>query len=336
MEKNRICVLVVTYNRKEYLVKLLPALATQTHKPEEILLFDNHSTDHTLEYLQEFGYVDPWDGKEDKRDLFTTPLLGKIQGVPIRYYENHSNEGGSGGFHHGLRIASERDCDCIWMMDDDVLPEPDCLEGLLSYMTPSSRICVPSRQDENYRDYAVTSMNMTNPFLYKIDTRKTRIPATDIEKDYIPVIDMPFEGPLLHKSVVEEVGLPKRDLFIIFDDTEFAHRAGEITEIRYIRGSILHRQVAAEKKAAPKPAKKPPMNWKDYYFRRNEFWFDHTYGKNFWVRNLRPFLTYWYFKTYAIVHGIKPNLRLLKRAYKDGMHGRLGKKMDPATGKYQE
>ena len=43
------------------------------------------------------------------------------------------NRGGAGGFHEGLRLAVERGADLVWLMDDDGLPDPDCLDLLLAH-----------------------------------------------------------------------------------------------------------------------------------------------------------------------------------------------------------
>ena len=43
------------------------------------------------------------------------------------------NTGGAGGFHDGLAWAVERGADLVWLMDDDGLPDPDCLGRLLEH-----------------------------------------------------------------------------------------------------------------------------------------------------------------------------------------------------------
>ena len=49
--KKTICAVIVTYNRKEYLSKLLEALRFQTRRLDGVLIFDNHSSDGTDHYL---------------------------------------------------------------------------------------------------------------------------------------------------------------------------------------------------------------------------------------------------------------------------------------------
>ena len=43
------------------------------------------------------------------------------------------NRGGAGGFHDGLAWAMERGADLAWLMDDDGLPDRDCLDLLLAH-----------------------------------------------------------------------------------------------------------------------------------------------------------------------------------------------------------
>ena len=42
------------------------------------------------------------------------------------------NTGGAGGFHLGMQTAHERGFDRIWLMDDDVVPAPECLGVLMA------------------------------------------------------------------------------------------------------------------------------------------------------------------------------------------------------------
>ncbi len=101
----RLAVVVVTYNRLEFLKKNLESLCGQTRKPAEIIVVDNASTDGTREFLLHFakscGYAHI-----------------------IRLSENI---GGSGGFAVGLKEAIKRGADWVWMMDDDAIPFPNAL-----------------------------------------------------------------------------------------------------------------------------------------------------------------------------------------------------------------
>ena len=46
---------------------------------------------------------------------------------------NQENTGGAGGFYTGVKFAYENGADWVWTMDDDVVPNYECLEELMNY-----------------------------------------------------------------------------------------------------------------------------------------------------------------------------------------------------------
>lgn len=317
MDNCNICALVVTYNRKNYLKKLLDGLMIQSRPLDAILIYYNNSTDNTNLMLIELGLIDD--------DQFERVNKKTINNIIIMYYRSSINEGGSGGFHEGIKIVSEMGFVYIWCMDDDVFPDKCCLEELTKHISSDAEICLPTRTDENFEDYAVTYVNMSNPFKYNIKRRKRRVYNKDILGDVIEVGDMPFEGPLISNCLVKEIGLPKKDLFIIFDDSEYAYRAKEKTKMLYCKKAILHKQII--------PVRNPAhlMGWKEYYGWRNQIWFDRTYGKNIVVKIGRPIIQVLDLYLRAILRCKWSNFKVIHRAYKDGINDNLGITVKPGT-----
>lgn len=310
---NKICAVIVTYNRKKYLLELLNALKNQTKSIDSILIFDNHSDDGTGELLLQKGIIDSYEmGIVHKKGIY-------------KYYCNDINSGGSGGFYNGMKMAYESGYKYLWCMDDDVLPEKDCLENLLKYMSKEIRVSIPSRTDEKFEDHAVIALNQSNPFLYHINSRKKIITNSQIENDIVYIEDMPFEGPLIDTSLIREIGLPNSELFIIFDDTEYATRAKKVTKLVYCKNAILHKQIV------PSNSANLLMGWKEYYAFRNQIWFDTIYGENFWVKFFRPRFLILDLIFRAIIKRKSSNVKVLIKAYKDGIQGRLGKRVEPGT-----
>ncbi len=308
----KVHILIVTFNRKEYLLKLLKSIQCQSYPIASVLIFDNNSNDGTAEALRKNNYIEIIE--EEK-------LMSKnISKMQIYYYKNSENSGGSGGFYRGLKLSLDIDCDYIWAMDDDVLPEKDCLEKLVKSME-NRRICIPNRSDDNYNDWATISLNMNNPFKYNISKRKTKVNPQEIKEPIIDVVDMSFEGPIIEKSLIKEVGLPKKDFFIIFDDSEFAYRINQKTKIGFVKDAILHKQII--------PSKDRLMGWKDYYGYRNQYWFDREYGENIFVKKLRPIFNHYELMIKAILKRKFSNIKILKAAYYDGTHNILGKTVKP-------
>ena len=110
MEHKKIVSVVVTYNRKTWLLKNIEALLAQSRKIDEIIIIDNASTDGTYEFVKEIVNVNPC----------------------IKYYTLPENTGGSGGFSWGVKKAYEHNADYIWGMDDDAIPMENALENLLN------------------------------------------------------------------------------------------------------------------------------------------------------------------------------------------------------------
>ena len=109
MEKIMVTAVVVTYNRKALLEKVIRSLLAQTVEIGRIIIVNNGPTDGTGEWLAaEYG-------NDPRFDVVT-----------------QENVGGSGGFYRGIQEASKEKCDWIWCMDDDVFPRENCLETLLN------------------------------------------------------------------------------------------------------------------------------------------------------------------------------------------------------------
>lgn len=308
-----ICATIVTYNRVEYLFKLLDALASQSRKLDAILILDNQSTDGTVQKLIEKGLV----------DSAAEEVLQKKDN--LYYYRSAVNTGGSGGFHRAIELASGLGFDALWCMDDDVCPAVTCLENLEKELTSDTRLVIPTRSDDRFQDRAVVSVNMSNPFCYTNSLRKQYIDDHSIPGDTVEIADMPFEGPLICTSLVREIGLPNKDLFILFDDSDYAYRAHKKTKLLYCKGAVLHKQII------PSQSKDALLNWKDYYNYRNQIWFNRTYGENALVKILRPRLLVCDLSLRAVVRRKWSNLRVIHKAYQDGMANRLGKRVEPGT-----
>lgn len=311
-----VCALIVTYNRCECLTRLLDALETQSYPVSEVVIFDNCSTDGTQELLVKKRMLN----RHLKDGASATSYSN---GVKYHCIRSGYNSGGSGGFHDGLKYASDLECDYIWMMDDDVLPDAECLRELLKYVSSDRKIAIPNRTSDGFVDNAIIGFDMKNPFLYTANLRKRMVSANKITEDAVPVVDMPFEGPLIDVTLIQEIGLPKSELVIIFDDTEYCRRAIKKTEVVFVKSAHLFKQII------PSADHSRLMGWKEYYSYRNQYWFDVTYGQNVLVKIIRPALNVIDLSLRAIFRHKWSNLRVLYKSYVDGVNGRLGITVKP-------
>lgn len=317
MEK--VCVVLVTYNRLECLKKVLIALNQQTKNISNILVFDNNSTDETPKYLIENGF----------KVITSVKKMNESLNNRLITFRSDKNLGGSGGFANAIRLASKFDCDYMWIMDDDVLPEDNCLQLLLEKMHEKNvQVAIPSRNDDNYEDSVVKNLDFRNCLKYTPYSRK-EFYEHPLTKDFYYVVDMAFEGPLIDMKLVRKVGFPDEGFFLEYDDSDYAQRLQKYSKIIYVTNAVLHRQLA-KKKDKVQSNKRDKYNWRTYYTLRNNIIFDRRYGQNWAVRNISPRLLLIHKTVKSILDGYaKNNLPLLFKAYHDGMTGKMGKRIDP-------
>lgn len=309
MNNDRIVAVVVTYNRLELLKRVIDSLFKQVHKVEKIIIVNNGSTDGTTDYLSSFN----------DNELFLVV--------------NQENVGGSGGFYRGIQEAMKLDCDWIWCMDDDVFPRKDCLDNLLGNIANARNnnvgILCPHRIQSGKTFVSESKrVNVTNPFKNTFDYPLT---VNDIESnDYVEIEGMAFEGPLIKRDVVEKIGFPNKDFFILYDDTEYSYRtvlAGY--KVRVVRDAFMDKYDFQSTSSYRED--KVKNKWKLNYHIRNSAYFGYNYGKNIFVRYgaALPFVLRMYFAiTFNFIKGHKysfSDYALFWRMMNNGINGKLGK-----------
>lgn len=320
-----VCALVVTYNRSKYLQKALEGILNQHQEVSGVLIFNNKSTDSTEQDLMDLGYLATTDNIIQEKKLYETQTDGKT----FYYYLNDANLGGAGGFANGIDLISKLDYDYVWIMDDDVFPEPDCLSEVMSQMTlNNSLVGIPNRTDENFDDKACVDFDFADHRKFWTEMRKTKISGPFVD-DAVKVVDMPFEGPVVEMSLLRKVGIPDSGFFIEYDDSDFAQRLQEHSDIIFATKAQLHRQLAV-KTDSNVVQKMEPYNWRNYYKIRNNIIFDKRYGKNWKVRQLSPFILIAHHIVLAIRNRhFRNNMPIIWKGFWDGIFQKMGKRVDP-------
>jgi rhamnopyranosyl-N-acetylglucosaminyl-diphospho-decaprenol beta-1,3/1,4-galactofuranosyltransferase len=216
-DARRIIAVVVTFNRLGLLQRLMKTL-NEVSELAEIVVVDNASTDGTGEWL--------------------TIVAAAADGPEVVSRTLDRNRGGAGGFHEGLRLAVERGADLVWLMDDDGLPDPDCLEKLLTHAGDHD-FWGPVVVDEDDQDRLVFPIRL--PGRAAVVHRMAEVRAAAPE-GVIPGVVIPFNGVLVTRELVERIGLVREEYFIWGDDHEYrlrAERAG--ARIATVTGArVLH------------------------------------------------------------------------------------------------
>jgi rhamnopyranosyl-N-acetylglucosaminyl-diphospho-decaprenol beta-1,3/1,4-galactofuranosyltransferase len=287
-----VAVVVVTYNRADLLAHMLDGLAAQTRPADAIYVIDNASGDHTRALLEE-------------------EVVAARPGLPLHVTHAGENLGGAGGFHLGVRQAYDAGHDRIWLMDDDVVPAPDCLATLLA----EDEACLMAvRQDTHGRlvEKAATRFDLSNPLAIRPKTGMVETDYGSRERmpERVEIENVAFEGFMLRREVVDAIGLPDPSYFIFYDDVDYAVRARRAGfRIWAVRDAVLVRQLDFDQQH-------DLGGWKGYYMYRNLFVVHLRYGENALVR-LKPWLVTAVVVLLSPVRGGRSEARNVIRAMRD-------------------
>lgn len=256
-----VAVVIVTYNRADLLSRTLDGLAAQTRPVDAVYVIDNDSSDHTGRVLEDHG-----------------------SSLPLHVTRSAENLGGAGGFHLGVGQAHAAGHDRIWLMDDDVVPAPDCLEVLLRYDGPCLAAVREDRRG-SIVEKAATRFDLRNPLAVrpKLGTVDSAYARRQDMPEQVRIENAAFEGFMVHRRVIDAIGLPDPSYFIFYDDADFtirARRAG--FPVTAVRDAVIVRQLDFDQQHALD-------TWKGFYMYRNLFVVHFRYGENVLVR-LKPYL----------------------------------------------
>jgi rhamnopyranosyl-N-acetylglucosaminyl-diphospho-decaprenol beta-1,3/1,4-galactofuranosyltransferase len=297
-DKYTIAAVVVTYNRKELLTACIESLMRQTRPPDAIYLIDNASTDNTLAHLRKNKIVGLAPQNDSPADIIE--VVSTYKECSVHYVQMPENTGSAGGFHEGAKRAYEYGYDWIWMMDDDCLPEHDCLKTLIENVVTPNDAYLP----------------------YVMDYAKKHALFSDIKiNSGLHVLkEGPFNGFLISGKLINSIGFPIKEFFIYKDDFEYTFRiednGGKLVLIS--DALLLHPNRTFSFIGLSKSAFNPTVI---YYGLRNTIWMCRKHNRRLSFRSrfryTLVFLAYIFTLRWDL-------LKTMLKAVKDGCKGNLG------------
>ncbi len=213
---NDVAAVVVTYNRKDKLVKVLDHVLDQSLRPAWLVVVDNASTDGTGEYLAEFA---------KKHSEVVVVSLSE-------------NTGGAGGFAAGMARGYELGADFVWIMDDDCYADKTALEELVNGLgkaEESMGMKLP---------YACSLVKWVDGSICEMNNPGTtwdwgRLIAKGQQN--VLVTHCSFVSVLFPRWTLTRFGLPLKDYFIWFDDQEYTLRVTQAGPgVQVLTSTVVH------------------------------------------------------------------------------------------------
>lgn len=266
VKKETVCAVVVTYNRKVLLLECLAALRKQTRPLDAIYIIDNASTDGTPEILLKNSYITKLPPSDLIELLEMSFLINRSPeteinsqlSIIVHYVRMHENTGGAGGFYEGVKRGYEKGYDWLWLMDDDAIAASNSLERLFF---AKNKIGDQGNINVLWNEI-ITNRNKDDNYLENIKIEF--------------VNNAMFVGFAINKELIKNIGFPRRDFFIYYDDCEYCQRILRVGgKIYKILGSIIYHkdwlnQKEIKRKIFYKTLVIPDIpKWKFYYLLRN-------------------------------------------------------------------
>lgn len=237
-------VVVVTCNRLVLLKECISAIKNQTEQVSCVVIANNNSTDGTTEFL---------DNIKDREF--------------IKVLHSKENLGGAGGYYIALEQMAKEAIDWILIIDDDAIIRPNFIEEIKKGIINS---------ESEYLAYSGVVIEDGLPSIFH---RKCIMPGDVIGKavqenryneETFECDIASFCGLVIHKSILEKCGLPRKEFFIWHDDTEYCLRIHKESKILNINAAKLdHKR---------KPGASDDHDWKNYYGLRNALYIYRQYA----------------------------------------------------------
>jgi hypothetical protein len=259
--ERRIMAVVLTHNAPASLDRCIRAIASQTTPPEALLVVDNAS-----------------------RPSVSLEALDALA-VPTTVVRSETNTGPAGGYALALAKFVESGFAHAWVLDDDMYPEPDCLDRL----------------------WAVAEKEPETAFVFPISRQP------DGSLGLFPS----WCGFVVARQIVEAVGLPMSELFWWAEDTEYLQV--RIPERGYrrqvVNDAIVNHDGIRQGDGVPL--------WKYYYEARNMLYV-HLYVKRRVGRYPRSVSKLFARALLREKNGRLRRLAVMTRGLSDGARGKLG------------
>lgn len=288
-------IVVVSWNKKDYLLKLLDAILQLRYPNYNVVVVDNASNDGSTECV---------------RSLFPSVTL----------LVNETNIGGTGGFNTGIEFCINEKYDYIWLLDNDALIEQDSLDHLVNAATSDRTIGVVGSKILNSENPSFVvklgaridwSVGLVRSICQNMRDRQEYATGL-IDADYIP-----FCSALISRECFLVTGRLDERFFLYWDDSDFCVRASKagFRTVVALDSKVFH------------PSFTEKSRNQNYYLIRNTllFFSKHLNGVSYATNQFRVIGRFFKEMMFAHLTNDLHRSSVIRLGVKDFLFGRFGK-----------
>ena len=216
-----VTIIILNWNHKDDTLECLDSVARMSYPSYSIVLIDNGSTDGSINAIKHWS-------KDNQ---------------PVKLIRNVENIGLVKGRNQGIRHALSEDTDYVFLLDNDVVVEPDVLNELVATAEREGNIGMAGPKIYQYgKDRVLDSAGtrtipwLAQGFLRGHGKRDWGQYNTPEEMPYITGTALLVKPALIHS-----IGLMDEDYFIYFDEYDWAYRARRVGyRLLYVPESFVY------------------------------------------------------------------------------------------------
>lgn len=254
----KVGVVLLNWNSGDFTISCIESLLAMTYSPWRVVVFDNGSTDGSCD---EIGHKFP----------------------QIFLMQNDKNVGFARGNNIGIQKLLAEGADYIWVLNNDTVVEPTCLEQLMIAAKSDRRIAAVGAKIL-YADpphtiwYAGARLN---PFMFSaphdgVGKAVTFGPKKIVQVDFVTGCSM-----LIPRHALAQVGLFDEKFFAYDEDFDWCLRVRQHgLRLVYAPQAVLYHKVSASMRRNTLGQSKGSASSVAYYLiTRNFFWVVHKHAK---------------------------------------------------------
>ena len=292
-------IVLLNWNGWQDTIACLHSLVSLTTEDVRVIVCDNDSSDGSQQHIVDWatGLVQP--------KLPDNPILARLlnKSTHVSYQQLHRSEvlnnkapvalpwltiiqnggnlGFAGGNNVGLTYAlAQNDMNHVWLLNNDTLVEPNCLDAMLERMRDENGMCgsrvmfyddptvVQALGGNSYNRWSGNATASVGRFTAASATRNTK--AVESQLDYISGCSM-----LVSRQFLESVGLMDDRYFLYYEEIDWAVRAGKQVKKIYADDAVVYHKEGSSIGSASLDRRASLLS--EFYCFRNKLWFTATH-----------------------------------------------------------